>query len=212
MPATKAKRRQGAKSRKKLLKAAVQVLGAEGYSGFSIDRIVRTAKVNRSALYWHFDSKNGLLIATLGEMSRIWMEEFARHTAEGASPLDQLDIMIGRVRHLITQAPEHRRMTFSLLLERGEKDGEIRAGIAHLFEQRCLALVDGFAEASGLPRERVAAMADTAIAIADGLLLRYLSDGSETRLDAVLAEMHGYLRFRFGTLLLAQNENNGGVE
>ena len=93
MPATKAKRRQGAKSRKKLLKAAVQVLGAEGYSGFSIDRIVRTAKVNRSALYWHFESKNGLLLATLGEMSRIWMEEFAQRTGEGASPLEQLDIM-----------------------------------------------------------------------------------------------------------------------
>ncbi len=207
MPATKAKRRQGAKSRKKLLKAAVQVLGAEGYSGFSIDRIVRTAKVNRSALYWHFDSKNGLLLATLGEMSRIWMEEFVQHTAEGASPLEQLDIMIGRVRHLITQAPEHRRMTFSLLLERGEKDEGIRAGIAQLFEQRFLALVDGFAEATGLPKEQLAAMSDTAIALADGLLLRYLSNGNETRLDEALVEMHDYLRFRFTTLLVAQAES-----
>ena len=200
MPATKAKQRQGAKSRKKLLKAAVQVLGSDGYSGFSIDRIIRTAKVSRSAIYWHFDSKNGLLIAALGEMSRIWVEEFAEHTAEGASPLEQLDIMISRVRYLITDAAEHRRMTFSLLLERGEKDSEIRAGVAQLFEQRLVALVEGFAEATGLPRPELAAIADTAISIADGLLLRYLSDGDEARLDTVLSEMHSYLRYSFATL------------
>lgn len=47
-------------SRERLLAAAGREFAARGYDGASVDRIARTARLNKAMIYYHFKSKAGL--------------------------------------------------------------------------------------------------------------------------------------------------------
>jgi AcrR family transcriptional regulator len=51
--------------RNRLLNAAVHVFGRKGYAGASVREIVELAGVTKPALYYHFGSKEGVLVAIL---------------------------------------------------------------------------------------------------------------------------------------------------
>ncbi|MBM66184.1 MAG: hypothetical protein CMH55_08130 [Myxococcales bacterium] len=208
MPATRSKIAQGEESRKKLLEAAAQIMGQGGYSSASVDAIARQANVGKSALYWHFGSKNGLLLACLADQSSRWVADFQAHVSKGASPTERLDTLINRARRLIVEHPDHRRMIFSLLLERGHEDPEIRGMVAKLFEERRDALVDGFLASTGLPKKRLVPLCEMLIHMGDGMLLRYLSDPDEARLDSSLHEMRAYVMLRIESIMLSLHKGS----
>ena len=65
MATTHQKVEQGARSREALLDAAIELIADGGYTATGVDAIARRSGVVKSALYWHFGSKDGLLIAAL---------------------------------------------------------------------------------------------------------------------------------------------------
>ena len=204
MPATRSKIAQGQASRKRLLEAAAHILGHGGYSSASVDAIARQADVGKSALYWHFGSKHGLLLACLADQSSRWVADMQAHVFEEASPAERLDRLIERARRLIVDYPDHRRMIFSLLLERGHEDQEIRVMVATLFQERRDALVDGFVASTNLPKERLVPFCEMIVHMGDGMLLRYLSDPDEKRLDASLHELRAFIVLRIESMMRGQ--------
>ena len=52
---------RGEASRRRILDAATQLICERGYSGTSVDAVCKRAGVVKTALYWHFGSKSGLL-------------------------------------------------------------------------------------------------------------------------------------------------------
>ena len=206
MPATRSKLAQGEESRKRLLEAAAFILGHGGYSSASVDAIARQASVGKSALYWHFGSKNGLLLACLADQSSRWVADMKAHVFKEESPAERLDTLINRARRLIVQYPDHRRMIFSLLLERGHEDEEIRRLVAKLFEERRDALVDGFTASTGLTKQQLLPFCEMIVHMGDGMLLRHLSDPDEARLDASLYELRSYIMLRIESFIHGQNK------
>jgi len=73
-------------SRSRLLQAAVEIFERKGYAATSVREIVEHAGVTKPALYYHFRSKEGILIAALelavGELETILSE--AIHSTGGA--------------------------------------------------------------------------------------------------------------------------------
>ncbi|MBP1635679.1 MAG: transcriptional regulator, TetR family [Acidobacteria bacterium] len=67
-------------TRSRLLAAAVQVFNKKGYSAASVREIVELASVTKPALYYHFGSKEGVLLAILQE----GLEEFRQTAARAA--------------------------------------------------------------------------------------------------------------------------------
>jgi TetR/AcrR family transcriptional regulator len=65
-------------SRERLLKAATEVFERKGYAATSVREIVERAGVTKPALYYHFGSKEGLMVglleASLKEMTRVVTE------------------------------------------------------------------------------------------------------------------------------------------
>ena len=55
------------RTRNRLLRAAVQVFDRKGYAASSVREIVEAAGVTKPALYYHFGSKEGMLLAILNE-------------------------------------------------------------------------------------------------------------------------------------------------
>ncbi len=202
MPATRQKIDQGAHSRALLLDATVELLGQKGYSGVSVDAIVRRSGVVRSALYWHFGSKNGLVLAALLQETAFWVEQVQQAATGSVSPLQQLDVLIGYVRGALS-SPDNRSIVFSLLLERGRADEGFREAIGEAFDAIRRTLARGFCEALPLVSpERMRVIADAFVDTADGLFLRSMVERDPARLDAALSEL------RRATLLRLTHEMN----
>jgi AcrR family transcriptional regulator len=59
-----------ARTRNRLLRAAVNVFDRKGYQAASVREIVEQAGVTKPALYYHFGNKEGVLVAILEEAAR----------------------------------------------------------------------------------------------------------------------------------------------
>ncbi len=52
---------EGKNTRAKILESARKLFSLHGFDGTGIDRIARSAEVNKSLIYYHFPDKNGIL-------------------------------------------------------------------------------------------------------------------------------------------------------
>jgi AcrR family transcriptional regulator len=72
---TLAARAEGRDAREALLDAALAVFAERGYRDATVDAIAERAGFSKGALYWHFKSKDELLVALLDErLDRPWRE------------------------------------------------------------------------------------------------------------------------------------------
>src|SRR4051794_29477114 len=60
-------RAQGRQAREQLLSAALRVFARRGYGQAGVDEIAADAGYSKGALYWHFSSKEDLLLTLLDE-------------------------------------------------------------------------------------------------------------------------------------------------
>lgn len=78
-----------------ILRAAVEVMGEDGYEGASIRDMAARAGVSVAALYYHFPSKLDLLREFLDEAWNVTLARLDRRMeAAGAVPPDQLDAIV----------------------------------------------------------------------------------------------------------------------
>jgi AcrR family transcriptional regulator len=149
-------KRDAEKSRARILATAIAEFSARGYSGARTATIARRAKVNVRMLYHYFGGKDALYIAVLEEVLARLRREELQLDFEDVAPLEGLlhlfDFIDGhfaqhpelrcllafenlnRAQHLrkSTRIPTMSSPVIGLierLLQRGEKAGEIRAGI-----------------------------------------------------------------------------------
>src|SRR5258706_6734536 len=123
---------QGARSREALLDAAIELIADGGYTATGVDAIARRSGVVKSALYWHFGSKDGLLIAALERTARDWVAEFESQVVIQAEPAQRLENLFTHVRNLFYHRPERIRLILSALIERGPENEEVRVGVARI--------------------------------------------------------------------------------
>jgi AcrR family transcriptional regulator len=81
-------------TRKRLLRAAAEVFAERGYDGTRVADIAAAAGVSNGALYAHFGSKAGLLVAALREYGRPVLADLL--AAEPDRPITELLLVIGR--------------------------------------------------------------------------------------------------------------------
>jgi AcrR family transcriptional regulator len=83
-----------AQTRQRLLRAAADVFAERGYDGTRVADIAAAAGVSNGALYAHFGSKAGLLVAALREHGRPVLADLL--AAEPDRPVTELLLVIGR--------------------------------------------------------------------------------------------------------------------
>jgi AcrR family transcriptional regulator len=71
------KRRDAARTKTALLKAAIRLFATHGYHGVSVDAIVAAARVNKRMVYHYYGSKNDIYVAALVDVfNRLESVEF----------------------------------------------------------------------------------------------------------------------------------------
>jgi AcrR family transcriptional regulator len=62
------------RSRERLIEAASDLFSRKGYQHTSVDDIAEAAGISRGSIFWHFDSKAGLLLAVVDCAFARWLE------------------------------------------------------------------------------------------------------------------------------------------
>src|SRR5690606_16440012 len=141
---------QGLRSRDNLLRAAARHFAERGFSATSIDDVCREAGVVKSAVYWHFASKEGLLAAVLEETATAWIEGIVASVHQTGDPRERLSRAVGGMRELVETRPALLRLLHSMLLERTGENESTREVLLRVFDRARTALEDGIAEVLGM--------------------------------------------------------------
>ena len=187
---------QGARSRQRILDAALRLIGERGFAGTSISAIVERSGLPPTSLYWHFESKEGLLAAVVEEAAARWFETVPAWEDFTGPVRARLTQLLDRVADLLAGEPEFLRMLLLLALERKQIDETTLAAIRRVRRQaidRLQAILANVFEPLGT--ERAARLANEcsglALAFADGAFLAHHIDPETDlrRLFAVLRTM-----------------------
>jgi len=166
---------QGARSREALLDAAIELIADGGYTATGVDAIARRSGVVKSALYWHFGSKDGLLIAALERTARDWVAEFEATVVIHAEPAQRLENLLGHVRQLFFERPERVRLILSALIERGPENDEVREGVERIMNVMRDAISRGM-RVLPIPPERVHGLATLTLQTLTGAFFDYFAN------------------------------------
>src|SRR3954469_22064 len=81
---------RSARSRHRLLTAAASEFAARGFAGANVDRIARTARLNKAMIYYHFASKAALYREILNDMFTAVRARVAAVAVSDAAPADKI--------------------------------------------------------------------------------------------------------------------------
>ena len=82
--------KDGIETRERLLRAAVNLYSAKGFSGASVDDICRRARVTKGAFYHHFESKAHLIMAIHNSFVDLQIAEITAVIEKGLAPEETL--------------------------------------------------------------------------------------------------------------------------
>jgi AcrR family transcriptional regulator len=180
---------QGRRSRGKLLRAATRRFAERGYSATSMDDVCRDAGVVKSAVYWHFESKEDLLAAVLEETAAGWIQGLVETVFQTGDARERLRRAIGGMRELIQHRPALLRILHTMTLERTRGDRATRAVLVRVSDRARGALIDGLSEAIGERPPGLESVAALVLAALDGIFMQHQLRQDDAELDRMLAEL-----------------------
>lgn len=186
-------------ARERLLEAAVHLFGDKGYAATSVGEICDGAKVARTALYWHFGSKEGLLAAVLERVGGRWIEEIQKAVYAAPGPVERLDRLTAAWRQIVLARPALVRLPMSAALEQAAVSPQVREALAGVMGRARAALVQGIEDSLGFSLEALDLVAHTMLTLLQGAAIRLLVDPEGADLEALFDE------FRRTVLLAVQD-------
>ena len=177
---------RGERSRERLLQVATEMIATQGVAGSSVSQICERAGVAKTALYHHFESKEGLVAAVIERVGTRWIEELRKSAYEVGEPLARLDRLMSDWHELLLREPELLRLPLVLQLEMGESP-RIRAALARVRHAAERDLAQGIEDSIG-PVEDLAGVAETALTLLSGVAIRQRLE-PQLDLARILAEL-----------------------
>ena len=184
----------GRRARERLLEAGTRLFSERGYAATSVGAICERAEVGKPALYWHYESKGGLLTAVLDALASRWIEALRKQAARTVDPGQQLQSMVGEMRRIVIEEPQLLRLPFLAALEQGSESARIRGAVLEIWQRTGDAIANGTAAATGRPAEDFESMAFVATSLHQAAAIRFSIDGDAERLDRNLSTLERAVR------------------
>ena len=191
MPAQDASRKtaRGEATRRRILDAAIALICERGYSGTSVDSVCKRAGVVKTALYWHFGSKAGLLAAIIGEITEQWVDDLELKASAGANPIERLDAMLAGFRSMITKREHSLQIVAAIVAEPANIDEEVMDAVRWLNEHGLSTIAKGFEESIGVPVPTARLLAHTITSLMHGIHRQHVVQPGGVDLDAYFYDM-----------------------
>ncbi len=194
-------RAQAEATRERILVAALELFGERGFATTGIEALCQRANVVRTAIYWHFGSKEGLLVPVLERAASEWIEEIQKSVYLEGDPLARLDRFVASLRDLVVLRPNLVRLLLSVALERSEKDAATRDALRTIFERAHAAIVQGIDDSLGAPWSESALIARTALAFLSHAATHQLIDPRPGEALRIFSELRTAIVLMIGARL-----------
>ncbi len=80
-----ARKEQAARTREEILEAAIKEFSEHSFASMTMAQLAKAIKMTPGALYWHFDTKEDVLLAAIDELNSRFLREFEFLIREGRS-------------------------------------------------------------------------------------------------------------------------------
>jgi len=110
---------EAAKTRARILASALSLFAKKGYTHTTFTDIAARLKMTKGAVYWHFETKEALLMALLDEMLAKFRRQIAEFLPEGEDSFDALSFPVVAdmmVRHAARVISDVKGTAFFLLV------------------------------------------------------------------------------------------------
>ncbi len=115
--APSAKQEQSERSKSALIDAATSLFAERGYRGTSVQAIGERAGVSRGSIFWHFESKEGLLWAVVERSFRDWEAEVLLPDVGDAHGIEAVRRGLRAHRRFLIERGEALRLFYVLMFE-----------------------------------------------------------------------------------------------
>ena len=187
------RRERSEQTRERVLEVATDLMASRGYSGTTISAISKASGVMPASIYWHFESKEGLLGAVIERAAEAWFEGALAamdhgEAEERARGLSALSTNRHALHYVLVEQAEFYRVLLLIALERRDAAGpplaavkRIRERMRERFGERVEnRLKERLGLEDGLLRQRIAQrIVSVAIVQLDGTFLEQQLDPAE---------------------------------
>ena len=176
-------------SRERILEAATELFASRGYAGAGVDQLAQRSGIAKTAIYYHFGNKEGLLAAVLERAATQWIVGILEASREGGDPLGHLDRALAGMRAMLEERPWIYNLLQILTLEVADEKPEIRATLQRIVQRARAAITDGMREALGIDVPGADAIAGLILAALDGVALGMQIDPEGVSLDDLFRDL-----------------------
>lgn len=143
------RRAQAEETRERILAAATALIAERGYAATSIEALCQRAGVVRTAIYWHFGSKDGLVVPVVERVASAWIEEIQKAVYLAGDPLARLERFLAILRELVQHRSPLLRLLLAVALERAAVDDAAHAALRTLTDRARAAIVQDVQDSTG---------------------------------------------------------------
>lgn len=129
------KQERAARTRVEILEAAITLFARRGFLATTMADLARAIRMTPGALYWHFPTKEDLLLAALEELHQRCLCEFDDWGAQRALPArEQLQAFTGRTQRFLSDHREYGIFFAMLAAEAPESNERVAEAIREKLE------------------------------------------------------------------------------
>jgi AcrR family transcriptional regulator len=188
-------------SRERILEAATELFAQKGYAGAGVDQLAKRSGIAKTAIYYHFGNKEGLLAAALERAANTWIDGIAQVSSQAGDWSARLDAGLAGMRTLLEEKPWLFNLIQILALEVAEEKPEIRGMLQSILERARLRIVTGIHDALGVEVPDAETVAAVILAVLDGISLGLQVDPDSVSLDDAFAELRRITTFMVASRL-----------
>lgn len=179
----------GAINRQKILDATIELVCEFGFTATSVNMVCERANIAKTALYWHFKNKEGLMAAVINDVTSKWIEEIEADVSKRGTPLERRQEMLDNFKELVEERPDRLRILLVAVMERKEVAPEIRDAVRRMTDATIDAITAGYREALGIELPDMDLVGHTIIGLVEAALRRKLMDPEGCDMDRLFDDL-----------------------
>lgn len=131
------KQERAARTRTEILQAAIELFARRGMLATTMAELARAIRMTPGALYWHFPTKEDLLLAAIEELHRRYIGEFVEIMTEGRSwpAAKQLAEATERTKAFLNNHREHGSFFGVLMAESADTNERVASAFREVIGQ-----------------------------------------------------------------------------
>ena len=188
-------------SRERILEAATELFAQQGYAGTGVDQLAARSGIAKTAIYYHFGNKAGLLAAALERAASTWIQGIDQASRQAGDWTARLDRALAGMRSLLEEKPWIFNLMQILSLEVAEEKPEIREILQSISRRAREAIVAGLRDSLGVEVPDAEGVAGVILIWLDGISLGLQINPEATSLDEEFVELRRITTFAVATRL-----------